>query len=448
MTTSLFRPEAIEAHRSKIWGEVTLSVPASLTMMTVFLAACVIGIGFFIGTGAYARKEHVPGFLAPKLGVANIVAPKTGTVAILHVKEGQMVEKGAPLITVNMEQSSEAGAGTDTGQLASLRQQKERLNDQIGLEHRRFDADSQRLTAEIDGLTSEIQSLQLELKVQAERTAVAKDQVNAIVDLTKRGVVSQFEYKKRQDNYLSFQQAELTLNRTIGEKQRDLGLRRGDLAQLPINSERQISQLQASISDLDMKIRQTDGQRAYLMTAPKRGRVSALQTWVGKVLETNLPQMSIVPDGDVLSAELLVPTRAIGFVAPGQTVHISYTSFPYQQFGFAEGTVENVSTTLLKPDQSVGPIQPSGPAYRVTVVLNRQTIPAYGKDVNWQADMQLEADIIFERRSLFAWLGEPLFASWRRPLLVVFWVSSGPAPGVFPTSARPKPPNADLPASR
>ncbi len=415
MTGSLFRPEAIEAQRSKIWGEVTLSLPASLTMMTIFLAVCVIGIGIFISTGVYARKEHVPGFLAPKLGVANIVAPKTGTVAILHVREGEMVEKGAPLITVNMEQSSESGSGIDTGQLASLRQQKDRLNDQIGLEHRRFEADTQKLKAEIDGLTTEIQALQLELKVQAERTAVAKDQVNAIIDLTKRGVVSQFEYKKRQDNYLSFQQAELTLNRTIAEKQRDLGLRRGDLAQLPINSERQISQLQASISDLDMKIRQTDGQRAYLITAPKRGRVSALQTWVGKALETNLPQMSIVPEGDTLSAELLVPSRAIGFVAPGQKVHISYTSFPYQQFGFAEGTVETVSTTLLKPDQSVGPIVPSVPTYRVTVALKRQTIQAYGKEANLQADMQLDADIIFDRRSLFAWLFDPLLASWRRP---------------------------------
>lgn len=414
MTPSLFRPEAIEAHRSKIWGEVTLSLPAPLTIMTIFLAACVVAIGVFVATGAYARKEHVPGFLAPKLGVANIIAPKTGTVAILHVKEGQIVEKGAPLITVNMEQSSETGAAIDTEQLVSLRQQSGRLNDQIDLERRRLAAETLRVKAEIDGLTSEIQALRLEQKVQTERTSVAKDQVAAIVDLTKRGIVSQFELKKRQDNYLSFEQADLTLNRTIAEKQRDLGMRQGELAQLPINSERQISMLQASISDIDMKIRQTDGQRAYLITAPKRGRVSALQAWVGKTIETNLPQMSIVPDGDVLSAELLVPSRAIGFVAPGQTVHISYTSFPYQQFGFAEGTVEDVSTTLLKPDQSVGPVVPNGPAYRVTILLKRQTIMAYGKEVNLQADMQLDADIIFDRRSLFAWLFDPLLASWHR----------------------------------
>ena len=48
-----------------------------------------------------------------------------------------------------------------------------------------------------------------------------------------------------------------------------------------------------------------------------------------------MPALSIVPDDDVLEAQLLVPARAIGFVAAGQTVHISYDTFPFQQFGFA-----------------------------------------------------------------------------------------------------------------
>ena len=169
------------------------------------------------------------------------------------------------------------------------------------------------------------------------------------------------------------------------------------------------------MDDINLKIRQTDGQRAYLITAPKDGRISALQAWVGKTVETNVPQMSIVPVDDVLTAELFVPAQAIGFVASGQTVHLSYASFPYQQYGFADGTVETVSYTLLKPEQSVGPIALTAPAYRVSVALSRQTITAYGRDVSLQADMQLSADIVFDRRSLLAWLVDPLLASWRRP---------------------------------
>ncbi len=415
MTKSLFRQEAIEAQRAKIWGEVTLYLPLSLTVMTVFLVVCVAGIAFFVATESYARKEHAPGFLAAKLGIANIVAPRTGTIAVLHVKEGQFVEKGAPLITVNMEQASESGVGIDTAMLTNLHQQRDRLNDQIDLEKRRMVAETERLQGEIAGLAEDIKALQVEQKVQAQRTVVAKDQLDPIIGLVQKGYASQVELKKRQDNYLSFQQQQLSLERTIAEKQRDMAEKQNGLKQLPIASSRQISQLRASIDDIDFKASQMDGQRAYLITAPKSGRVSALQAWVGKVLETNLPQMSIVPEGDTLSAEIFVPARAIGFVAPGQTVHINYTSFPYQQFGFAEGTVEDVSHTLLKPDQSVGPLTFGAPAYRVTVALKRQTIAAYGKDVPLQADMQLDADIILDRRNLLSWLFDPLLASWRKP---------------------------------
>jgi len=415
MTTSLYRQEAIDSHRTKIWGEVTLSLPMSLTTMTIFLSLCVIGIVSLVATASYARKEHVPGFLAARLGVANIIAPRTGTIAVVHVKEGQFVDQGAPLITISMEQSTENGGGLDSGMLMSLRQQRDRLNAQVGLEQRRAEAESNRVKAEIDGLVSEIAALQEELKVYAQRTTVAKQQMDSVTSLTNKGIVSQFELKKREDNYLSFQEAELAQNRNIAEKQRDLALRRSDLAQLPISDERQMSQLQAQIGDIDMKIRQTDGQRAYVITAPKAGLVSALQAWVGKVVEANVPQMSIVPEGDLLSAELFVPARAIGSVAPGQTVHISYTSFPYQQFGFAEGIVDTVSHTLLKPDQSVGPLTFSAPAYRISVTLKQQTINAYGKIVPLQADMQLDADIMFDRRSLFAWLFDPLLSYWRQP---------------------------------
>ncbi len=415
MTTSLFRQEAIDAQRAKIWGEVTFKIPLSLTLITGFLMLCVTGIGAFVATGTYARKEHVPGFLTANLGVANIVAARPGIISAVHVKEGQLVDKDAPLISVTVEQSSEGGAGVDSSTLATLRQQRRRLDEQIGLEHHRTEVEAQRLEAEITALTGELDTIDRQRKVQAQRSAIAQDQSASSETLAKQGVLSQSEFKKRQDVYLSVQAAQLDFERLFGEKQKELSLLRNDLAQLPIGSEQRISQLQASIDDADMRIRQTDVQRAYLITAPKAGRVSALQAWVGKTAEPNIPQMSIVPEGDTLTAELFVPMRAIGFVAPGQSVHLSYTSFPYQQFGFADGTVDTVSHTLLRPDQSVGPLTFGAPAYRVSVTLRRQTIAAYGKDVPLQADMQLDADIIFDRRSLYAWLFDPLLSSWRRP---------------------------------
>ena len=415
MTTALFRQDAIDAQRAKIWGEVTLSLPSSLTVTTGFLVICVAALVGFVATGTYARREHVPGFLAARLGVAAIVPPRAGIVDTVFVTEGEVVDKGAPLLSVTVEQARLSGAGVDTEVLASLRQQGERLDEQIGLERRHGEAEAQRLKTAIEGLGGEIDAIEQQRKLQAARTAMAREQAAAGDYLVKRGAASQSDLKSKQDNYLSAQQAELSFERAVAEKQADLAARRSDLAQLPIGIDQRVSQLRAAISDIETKIQQTDGARAYLITAPKAGRVSALQAWAGKSVDGVMPLLSVVPENDVLSAELFVPARAIGFVEPGQSVHLSYASFPYQQFGFAQGTIETVSRTLIRPDQSAGPMSFGAPAYRVSVTLKRQSITAYDKDIPLKVDMQLDADIIFDRRSLLAWLFDPLLASWRNP---------------------------------
>jgi membrane fusion protein len=49
------------------------------------------------------------------------------------------------------------------------------------------------------------------------------------------------------------------------------------------------------------------------------------------------------------------------------------------------------------------------PVYRITVSLGSQTVRAYGEEVALQPGMQLEADIMMERRRLIEWVLDPLF---------------------------------------
>ncbi len=118
--------------------------------------------------------------------------------------------------------------------------------------------------------------------------------------------------------------------------------------------------------------------------------------------------MEIIPKEDVLQAQLFVPTRAIGFVHPGQKVRILYEAFPYQEFGTYSGRVNEVSQTILTKADASGPIDLKEPAYRVTASLDRTDIDVYGKHLPLQADMLLRADIILEKRSLISWLLDPL----------------------------------------
>jgi membrane fusion protein len=414
MSSSLFRQEAIDHQRFRIWGEVTIALPNSYALVTGFITLSVLAMALFIATHSYARKEHVIGFLIPTEGIARITLPRSGTITAVHVSEGHHVERGAPLLAVADTETSARGENIDDAKTDRLREQRNYLEDQIRLAREKSAAEGQRLQSQIQGTIDEITALARQQTIQAERVEIARRQVTGAIELAGKGYLSQVELRRRQDGHLAEMQSESALAKELAGKQAALAQLQNALQQLPIATAERVSELEGSIAALEVRMKEIEGRRGYLLSAPISGRVSALQASVGRLADPKLPALSIVPDGDMLEAELLVPARAIGFVAPGQTVHISYDTFPFQQFGFARGTVRTVSRTLLKPDEIVGPVLAREPSYRVDVALERQTMRAYGAELPLGPDLELQADILFERRTVLAWMLDPLLSAWRR----------------------------------
>ena len=92
-----------------------------------------------------------------------------------------------------------------------------------------------------------------------------------------------------------------------------------------------------------------------------------------------------------------------------------YQAYPHQKFGTGQGVVASVSRTVLAPSEVAIPgLQVQEPVFRVRVKLSRDTITAYGQDLRLQPGMLLSADVIIDRRTLFEWLLDPLYAVGRR----------------------------------
>ena len=77
MSPQLFRQEAIDHQRFRIWGEVALSLPRSYAPVTSFIALSVLAMVLFVATHSYARKEHAVGFLVPTGASRGSVRPAT-----------------------------------------------------------------------------------------------------------------------------------------------------------------------------------------------------------------------------------------------------------------------------------------------------------------------------------------------------------------------------------
>lgn len=141
-----------------------------------------------------------------------------------------------------------------------------------------------------------------------------------------------------------------------------------------------------------------------------------MQVHPGTPVDPSKPLLTIVPDGSVLRAELYVPSRAVGFIAPGQTVRLLYDAFPYTRFGPGFGTVDQVSTAVLLPEEVTAAVKTTEPVYRVVIALRERSMIAYGRSFPLQSGMALTADILLEDRSFLDLLLDPLLAAKGRVL--------------------------------
>jgi membrane fusion protein len=408
---ALFRSEAIAFQQRGKMGEVVMLQPVPARLLFWSLVAAFALISAYLVLAQYARKETVTGYLAPTAGVAKVFVPRAGIITAVHVAESQSVEEGQPLLTVAIDQTAADGQNVDTVQLATLARQKAALREQIGMQEDRAVSEQKRLEAQIAGARDVIVFLEEQIAAQGERARLAGSLVDSVEGLRGKGYISEADYKHRRETFLESKQNFSALGQQLASRRAELAQATASLEQLPTMIAEKVQALRNLVADGEQRIAEIEGRRAFVVRAPIAGRISTLQAAVGRGIDPRQSQLSILPQDSGLQAELFVPTQAIGFVRPGQQVRVLYDAFPYQHFGSYGGRVAGVARTMLTGADLQGPLSLREPAYKVTVVLNRQDITAYGDRVPLQPDMLLKADILLDRRSLLAWLLDPLLSA-------------------------------------
>jgi membrane fusion protein len=390
-------------------SSVSLPVaPLSWRLLGGFVLACVAIVVFFLGTAEYARKETAGGSLVAAGGAVRVSALRGGVVTELKVREGDRVAAGQPLFTVASRQGLEAGGTLDAAILTSLDTQTQVLRDQIAADPARMANETRRLDATIASVTAERDALIAQRRLMVERVQVTEERRKTIARLNEQGHTTRAALQEQDEALLSRRQNLAEIDRDLAAAEKELGQTELMREQLPVQQAERLASLSLNLADRERQRAEAQAQRAQVTAAPFAGRVTALQASPGQIVDPNKPLLTLLPDGASLLAELFVPSRAIGFVEPGQRVRLMVDAFPYQRFGTLNGSVETVSQAVLSPNEVIGRTTLTEPAYRVTVRLDRQAIDAFGREVPLQPDMTLKADIVLEGRSLVAWLFEPL----------------------------------------
>lgn len=413
-TTPLFRREAIEHQREPIRGSVLLAAsPRSTWLATTAFVVATLLVGYAC-LGEFNRKAHVQGFLAPNKGLIKVYPDAPGTLLERRVDEGQRVRRGDVLAVVSTERSSLSVHAANSTTIALLRERQASLEKELAGHDEMQRLRAQRIDAQLTSLDEERHQLDGAIATMRERLQAAERELARIEKLKVDGYVAAAQVQQESDRVLD-QRGQLQVLRrdavalqgriTDLHKERDSARVEGESAR---------AALERRIAEVVQERTEREANSDVVIAAPADGVVSTVLLQPGQQVRRDAPLLSIIPDGAELEARLLVPSHAIGFVAPQQAVALRYGAFPYQRFGHYRGHVVSIAKSLLLPGDTDLPLRLDEPAYLVTVALREQDVHAYGRTFALQAGMALDADVMLDRRSIIEWMFDPLFSLVQR----------------------------------
>lgn len=413
METKLFRSQAVEHQRDRLRGDVLLLPRFSHSLLISILLLWFVAVLLWLVFSSYARKETVFGWLEPPTGIVRIYAQDGGIIQKVLVAEGEFVEKDQPLVIISGDRFLASGDQIETRLLEEYEQQQKLINEQLQRVHTIYTTRKEDLEKRIFTARQELRMVDEQLKTIEVRYGLISKQVEGYKSLKNQGHVSTLEYDNILAQELALRSDRQTLLRSQISQKNLINQLKTEQQLLPEESENTLDQLREKLSEIAQNMAQLSGQRSHIIKSTRSGIVNNLQAIEGQktIVGSSVPLLTLLPSDISLSAHLLIPVRSAGFVEAGQRLDIRYDAFPYQKFGLYEGVVENVSRTLLLPNELLHvPVPLQEPVYRVVASLKQSNVDAYGKQFPLKPGMTLNADIRLGERSLIQWLLEPVYS--------------------------------------
>ncbi|ATD68583.1 hemolysin D [Luteimonas chenhongjianii] len=411
MTQALFRREVLEARRRGWLGGISLAQPLRLWWLTLAAGLVALTVVLFLLLGSYTRRSTVVGQLVPSQGLATVLAPATGVVGRIDVPEGGIVTEGQTLAVIAVPRATLADGDTLVALAQRLERRRDGLQDAQAAQRQLLDAQQGGLRNQLAAAERELAQVEAEVATRQAQVRIADESLQRLRQLEDSRYVSQLQIQEQESSVLSRQGETQALQRQAIATRRTIAQFRQALHELP-GQERAIEAgYQRDLALLEQEQVEVQARGALAVVAPVGGVVSAQLAKPGQSVQAGQPLLSLLPGDGALEAELLVPSRAIGFVTPGDTVLLRYQAYPHQKFGHHRGRVSRISRSALGPVQTVaGNAQQTEPLYRVTVALTKQAVTAYGNEEPLRPGMLLDVDILGERRRLIEWVFEPLYS--------------------------------------
>jgi len=399
--------EVIDAHRDRLAGTVVAAVPPSSRLYTGLLlgiAAVFVAILLF---GSYASSARVRGIVAFDAGIARVYPSAPAEIRQIHVREGEFVPAGAPLVTLAMAQ----GVNGINAQLAELANQDMELARQFELAGAIGTADERALLQQRASLAAAVASLERQRSLAAGQIGLAQAASRRAAELAREGAGTQRQVEDSRSAVLARRAEVESLTERLIAQREALQTAEAQVTQHALETSRTRSVLNAQRAALAEQRAQLARTDRLVLTAPIGGEVSDVSVEVGQRARPDQSLVTIVPRGSRLEIWLYAPSRAVGFARPGQQVRLLFDAFPYQKYGAGVGTVTAVSRVPTEPTNLDSNLGIQEPVFRVRVRIDRVAPRVLAEQRSMRPGMTLSADLVLERRSLWELMFAPVIGA-------------------------------------
>ena len=358
----------------------------ALFLMVIFLLVLVVTFVIWAWNSPLDEVTRGQGSIIPGSREQVIQTLDPGILKTLEVREGDIVEKGQVLLTLD-----------DTRSSAMLRESEARVNNLEAVRARlRAEAYSESLTfpddvpADLRERESTVYRLR---KTELAQSIAGLKQSKALLDkeiamtrpIVREGAMSaelQLQMDEKQNKYLTEAGAEL------------------------VKTEAELAQAKENMAG------RADPVERSRIRAPLRGIVKNIRVnTLGGVVSAGQDIMEIIPLEDQLLIEAYINPRDVAYVRTGMPALVKLTAYDYAIYGGLDGVVILVSPDTLRDQKRPGDLKldPNEAYYRVLVTTsNNYLTDRNGKILPVIPGMIASVDIKTGQKSVFQYLIKPI----------------------------------------
>ena len=405
---NLFRQQAIDSLRRKPPGRPICLMPRPWLWLGALLISLLFCSAFFIATVEYSRKEVARGWLVSDHGVIRIAHSSPALIRRVAKSVGETVVSGEPLLYLSADSLMSTGNSKSEQLLGQIRQDIAELDIQLALSQQRDGIEAASLDSQLKSFDVEQGSLRSQIGQQESRIEISADKLERLRSAASGGAISDWDLLQQEQELGTLHQEFEILQQKIAGQQRAREFVSGRRSEMPATLRIEKSLLRVKRSQLMQQIAELESRKVSVLSSPIDGTIASVEVHAGNAAVPQQLLMTILPENVELSAEIYVPSRAVGFIRSGQLVRLAYDAFPKQRFGTFDGRVEHVSDFVLLPNDVPKTFPIHEATYKIRVELADTKMETALGNARLRPGMLLVAELVLEKRSLIHWLLEPL----------------------------------------